>query len=297
MKFVVTGATGMIGYALVNQIKKEGHEVVALVHSSSKRISVIPNGVETVSCGLDEYGNYEPDFKADVFVHLAWGKTDPNSRDNKSAQEANVQYTVDAVKLANKMGCKVFVGAGSQAEYGVKSEPLTCNTLADPQSEYGKAKLKAGVLAKAECDKYGIRFNWCRILSVYGIGDNSTTLISYIINSFSKGESPVLTKCEQIWDYVYSEDCANAVYLIALRGVNGKIYPIASGNSRKLSEFVNDIACEMNFTGKIGFGEKEYYPHQPMFLCADISELTSDTGFTPKVSFKDGIKYILSGRN
>jgi UDP-glucose 4-epimerase len=40
------------------------------------------------------------------------------------------------------------------------------------------------------------------------------------------------------------------------------------------------------------FGKKEYYPHQPMYLCADISELTNDTGWKPEVSFDEGIKKI-----
>ena len=33
-------------------------------------------------------------------------------------QLQNIQYTLDAVRLAKRLGCKVFVGAGSQAEYG-----------------------------------------------------------------------------------------------------------------------------------------------------------------------------------
>ena len=44
----------------------------------------------------------------------------------------------------------------------------------------------------------------------------------------------------------------------------------------------------------LGFGKKEYYPHQPMYLVADISELTADTGWKPQVSFVDGIKAILA---
>ena len=40
----------------------------------------------------------------------------------------------------------------------------------------------------------------------------------------------------------------------------------------------------------IGFGEVDYYPGQVMYLCADISELTEDTGFVPEYSFEEGIK-------
>ena len=40
----------------------------------------------------------------------------------------------------------------------------------------------------------------------------------------------------------------------------------------------------------IGFGEVDYYPGQVMYLCADISALTEDTGFVPEYDFETGIK-------
>jgi nucleoside-diphosphate-sugar epimerase len=42
------------------------------------------------------------------------------------------------------------------------------------------------------------------------------------------------------------------------------------------------------------FGKKEYYPHQPMFLCADISELTADTGWKPEITLEEGIKRMIA---
>jgi nucleoside-diphosphate-sugar epimerase len=49
----------------------------------------------------------------------------------------------------------------------------------------------------------------------------------------------------------------------------------------------------INPAGVLQFGKKEYYPHQPMFLCADISALTADTGWKPEISFEEGIKRII----
>lgn len=293
MRYVITGATGMIGCALLNEIVKNGEEAVAIVNPESKRLDHIPENIKVVFCSLSDYKNFYPDFSADVFIHLAWAKTDYRSRDDKQTQESNVSYTLDAVDLAKRLGCKAFVGAGSQAEYGLKNEPLKGDMEAKPESEYGKAKLKACNLSRSLCASYKIKFNWCRILSVYGPMDNKTTLISYLIESFLKNQSPVLTKCEQMWDYLYSEDCARALYLTAKKGKDGKIYPIGSGKARQLKEYVLDIAEEIGYNGKVEFGGKDYYPHQPMFLCADIRELEKDVGFAPSVSFKEGIRNII----
>lgn len=296
MKFVVTGATGMIGRALINKILSAGDSVVALVNPLSGRLSSVPSGAEIIKADLSDYKDLNPAEKADCFIHLAWGKTDCFSRDNVSAQQKNIEYTLAAVRLAKRFGCKSFLGAGSQAEYGVKSVPLAPDTPTEPLSEYGKAKLAAGSAAKKLCADTGLRFNWVRILSVYGEGDSKTTLISYIIDCFLKGVPPVLTKCEQLWDYIYCEDCASAIYLAATRGKNGAIYPIGGGRCRPLKEYVLDAAKAAGYTGEIKFGEKDYYPHQPMFLCADISALTQDTGFTPQYTFKQGIEKVIKYR-
>ncbi len=44
---------------------------------------------------------------------------------------------------------------------------------------------------------------------------------------------------------------------------------------------------------ELRFGVKEYYPHQAMMLCADISELTADTGFVPEYTFEKGIAKVV----
>jgi len=290
MKFVVTGATGAIGRALINTIVSRGDEAIILINPLSKRATGFPVGVKIYKASLSEYENFTPDFKADYFIHLAWGKTDVFSRDDVSAQQKNVDYTLSAVRLAKRLGCKAFVGAGSQAECGAISRPITCNTEANPLSEYGKAKNAARMAAKKLCADMGIRFNWARILSVYGEGDTPNSLISYIISCFISGREPVLTECAQTWDYIYSSDCALAMYLIAKNGAEGKTYPIGSGKSRILKEYVISAAKSAGYSGNIGFGKKEYYPHQPMYLCADISELSKDTGFVPEYTFEEGIE-------
>jgi len=59
-----------------------------------------------------------------------------------------------------------------------------------------------------------------------------------------------------------------------------------------LSEYLEVIRELIAPNTVLQFGKKEYYPHQPMYLCADISELTNDTGWKPEVSFEDGIRKI-----
>ena len=291
---IITGATGCVGSALVREALKQGLFVTCIIRKGSSRLANLPtdNRIRIVECNLSDYNMLELEGEYNAFFHLAWEKTFGTSRDDAEVQVRNIQYTLDACHLAKRCGCKVFVGAGSQAEYGVQKEKLTSMLPVSPESGYGIAKYAAGRLSAMLCKRLNISHNWVRILSIYGPYDGENTLISYVIRELKEGRSPQLTKCDQIWDYLYADDAADALLAIAKRGMDGKVYPLGSGTGRKLYEYIEDIKSLINPEISIGYGAKAYYPHQPMNLVADISELTADTGWQPIHSFKDGLQLI-----
>ena len=292
---IVTGATGCVGSAVVRRALANGINVTCILHQGSKRQSNLPNDkrLKIVECNLSNYHSMELDGKYDAFIHLAWDKTFGASRDDAEVQARNIQYTMDAVQLAHRCGCSVFVGAGSQAEYGIQSVDLTPELPVKPESGYGIAKYAAGKLSAMLCKSLGMRQCWVRILSVYGPNDGENSLISYLIREFKAGNSPQLTKCEQMWDYLYADDAADAILAVAEKGDDGKAYPLGSGKGRRLSDYVEDIRMAVNSAVEARYGSKEYYPHQPMHLVADICELTKDTGWSPIYKFENCIKKII----
>lgn len=292
---IVTGATGAVGCAVVRRALAKGIRVTCIVHQGSKRIGNLPqdDNLKIVECNLSDYNNLQMEGQYGAFIHLSWEKTFGASRDDAEVQTRNIQYTLDAVQLAHRCGCTVFVGAGSQAEYGVQSVDLTPELPVKPESGYGIAKYASGKLSAMLCKSLGMRQCWVRILSVYGPNDGENSLISYLIREFKAGNSPQLTKCEQMWDYLYADDAGEAILAVAEKGVDGKAYPLGSGNGRRLSDYVNNIREVINPDVQVLFGAKDYYPHQPMHLVADITELTKDTGWLPQSSFQEGIKNIV----
>jgi len=293
-KIVITGATGMIGSAITRCALDQGMDVLCIIRKDTSRFDNLPKSeqLKIVYADISEYAQLDIQGSYDVFYHIAWEKTSGASRDDVDTQVNNIQYTLNTVHLAKRLGCKKFIGAGSQAEYGIVTEPLKPDTHVNPLSGYGIAKYTAGKLSRLLCTQLGLQFNWVRILSVYGPHDGVNTLIMYAINELRAGHSPEFTKCEQIWDYLYCDDAARAFLAIGEKGVDGKTYPLGSGNKKKLSEYLEIIKEIISPNTVLQFGRKEYYPHQPMYLCADISELTNDTGWKPEVPFDEGIKLI-----
>lgn len=294
-KIIITGATGCVGSAIVRRALAQSMEVTCIVHEGSKRLSNLPQDerVKIVECNLSNYSSLQISGEHDAFIHMAWEKTFGASRDDAELQMRNIQYTLYACHLAKRSGCRVFVGAGSQAEYGIQSVDLTPDLPVNPESGYGIAKYAAGKLSAMLCKNLNMRQNWVRILSVYGPNDGENTLISYVIRELKAGRSPELTKCEQIWDYLYADDAGDAILAIAEKGVDGKVYPLGSGKGRRLSDYIEDIRKIVNPAIEIKYGVKEYYPHQPMYLVAEINELCRDTGWKLNYQFDGGLKNIL----
>ena len=291
---IVTGSTGAIGHALCSRLLAEGVRVVAVCRPRSARADTLPwsGDLVRVDCELSELSSL-PELVpggADAFFHLAWSHTTGAGRNDMEAQVRNIQYTLDACRAAGALGCKVFVGAGSQAEYGRADGPLRPDTPCFPENGYGMAKLCAGQMSRAECRGLGIDHVWPRILSVYGPHDGENAMIPQVIRQLLHGEKPALTAGEQLWDYLYADDAAEALYRMALSGRDGAIYPLGSGVARPLREYVEELRDAIDPSLPLGFGLVPYGAQQVMCLEADGGALRADTGFTPTTSFDIGIR-------
>ncbi|MGN0470462.1 MAG: NAD-dependent epimerase/dehydratase family protein [Acutalibacteraceae bacterium] len=298
---IITGATGSVGTALINELINHNVEVLVFCREGSARNINIPTNhlVKKVFCNLEQLAEIQNDTGTayDVFYHFAWSGTTGSARNDMYLQNLNIKYSLDAVGAAKRFGCKKFIGAGSQAEYGRFEGVLKSDTPSFPENGYGMAKLCAGQMTRELCHELNMAFNWVRILSVYGPNDGSQSMVMSAINKLKNGGTPEFTKGEQMWDYLYSGDAANAFRRIGECGVDGKIYVLGSGVARPLKEYIEEIKNIVSPDSKLGIGAIPYPERQVMWLQADISELRKDTGFEPVVEFKDGITRIFKGDN
>ena len=292
---VVTGPTGAIGIALCEKLLRENVTVYAVCRPGSSRIKNLPKAaaLHVVECDAKELATLPQKMEGvsvDAFFHFAWAHTIGQGRNDMPAQIENIQSTIDAVRAAKALGCQVFLGAGSQAEYGRVEGLLKSDTPAFPENGYGMAKLCAGQMSRVEAKALDLDHVWVRILSVYGPHDGPMTMISGTIRKLLAGERPALTAGIQRWDYLYAGDAADAFYLAACHGRNGAVYPLGSGQAMPLKDYIIQMRDAIDPALPLGLGEVPYGPLQVMHLQADISALQADTGFVPKTPFAEGIR-------
>ena len=289
---VVTGATGAVGSALVRALLERGSEVAVLCRPDSTRLHQLPQhpALQLVPADLTQLTDVPLEGTWDAFFHLAWMGTTGAARNDTKLQVANIRGALDAVELAAKLHCKIFVGVGSQAEYGRVEGCLRPETPAFPETGYGIAKLSAGQLTRLACSQKGLAHIWARVLSVYGPGDGAQSLVSSVLSALLKKEEPECTAGEQLWDYLYSEDAAQALLCMAQRGADGAVYPLGSGEAHPLRDYILAMRDAVDPALSVGLGKRPYPPGQVMYLCADLTALTRDTGFVPATPFAEGIK-------
>lgn len=96
-----------------------------------------------------------------------------------------------------------------------------------------------------------------------------------------------------MWDYLYSDDAANAFFLTALYGRNEMIYPLGRGVVQPLRVYAEILRNAIDPSLPLGIGNIPYGPLQVMHLQADISALHADTGFVPHIEFAQGIEQTI----
>lgn len=294
---IITGATGEIGLALVDELLEQNKNVTVIARPKSKRISRLPQNrnLNIIECELENLLELShPSGLSehyDVLYHLGWDYS--REHNNVDKHLLNIGYTLKAVEVAVQFGCSCFVGAGSQAEYGCVDEKIDETTSCCPETAYGIAKLCAEQMSRLFCEQKGIRYIWPRIFSVYGPGDAESTMVMSVIRQLLAGKIPPLTKGEQMWDFLYTSDCARALWLLGEKETCEGVYCIGSGMTKPLRSYIEELRDNIDSKLSLGFGEIPYSERQVMNLSVSIDKLVKDTGFQPEVKFAAGIRQTI----
>jgi nucleoside-diphosphate-sugar epimerase len=288
MRCLVTGASGHLGSHLTELLVREGAEVTVLCREESDlwRLKDVLDRVRVLRrARAAEIKRAAPE----AVFHLAWQGVAGDAHDAPEQLTVNVAATLELCQIVVESGCRVFVGLGSQAEYGPHDAVLTEETLARPATAYGVAKLCAGVMTAKLCELAGVRHAWLRLLATYGPKDDERHLIPAVIRSLLKGERPRLTAGEQLWDYLYVEDAARAVLGVAANTGARGVFNLGSGRAATVRSIVERLRDLIDPSAEPGFGEVPYAPGQLMRLETSIERLRRATGWEPRVGLDEGL--------
>lgn len=299
-KVVITGATSMIGTALIQYLISQGIEVLAISRRMTDELTEFEKTgkCKVAICDLEEISLFRTisldgkvlyDNDYDAFIHLAWAGTFGVARQHEDLQIQSIQYTLDCAKLAHRLGCHTFLGVGSQAEYGRVDGVIKYDTPTNPDTPYGIAKLAACRMSRHYAQSMGMKHVWVRIFSVYGPHDNPKTMIMSSIANLLDGKPMSYTEATQMWNYLYVEDAARGIALACDKGKDGEVYCIAFHQNYPLKDYILCLRETINEKAEIEFGKVPCNGSKPIELFVDTAREIKELGFYPDYTFYGGL--------
>ena len=314
---LVTGGAGFIGSHLVRRLlqKYPNTQILnldALTYAGNldnlKDCEAAPN-YRFVKGDINDFTMLQELFKTkdfDAVVHLAAESHVDNSIKNPFAfAQTNIQGTLNLLEAArqhwgNHSKDHRFYHISTDEVFGSLGQEgqFTEATPYDPRSPYSASKAASDHLVRAYFHTYGLPVVLSNCSNNYGPSQHTEKLIPLMIqNIINQKPLPVYGKGENIRDWLYVEDHAEAIDLILHQGKPGETYAIGGNNEQKnmdivyqLIEITDRILDRPEGTSKdlVRF-VTDRLGHDFRYAI-DASKIKRELGWESKTPFKEGLE-------
>lgn len=321
-KILITGASGFIGSTAVDMALEQGYDVWAGIRASSSRkylqderirfIDLNYRDKEKLTAQLKDF--YRENGTFDAIVHIAGLTKARNKSDFYDVNYQHVKNFVDSL-VETKSIPDSFVFMSTLGAIGLGDEknytPLPCDAKPNPNTEYGKSKLKAENYIKS-IDNFP--YVILRPTGVYGPRDKDYLIL---MRAVKNGLNVGAGFRKQILTFIYVDDLVRIIFDCIDKQIFRKEYNVSDGDIYTDSEFncIGQKALQKNRVIRLKvplclvkpaawISEKLFAMHgksttfnsdkykimkQRNWAC-DITPLKNDLDFAPKYRLKEGVE-------
>ncbi|WP_165073670.1 NAD-dependent epimerase/dehydratase family protein [Paludisphaera rhizosphaerae] len=292
--WLITGAGGWLGGHVLESLEPTLAPDDRLVVLGRNRPSALPRG-QFVSADLhdnDGLNRVVREVAPDFVLHLA-GKTPPAVDDE--LYETNVRGTERLLEaLRDLAGPTRVVVVGSAAELG-PIQPADLPVVEDqpcrPTQAYGRSKLAATTLALRNWGE--LRIVVGRVFNLIGPGTPSSLAFGRFATQLAAAKDHWVEiqagRLDSRRDFVDVRDAARALIALAERGRQGRVYNVASGRSYTIQDGLDRLVSLSGRTAQVAFDAGAQRAGEPDDTRADISRITAEVGWEPKIPFERSI--------
>ena len=287
MATLLIGGNGLVGTRLVQHLVNMGEQVISY-SAHPPRVPV--EGVIYIQGDVTEYGTINQvlnRYKVDRIIHNTAVSHPKLFLDNPyKIYRINVVGTLTALEAARNYNISRFIYISSGAVYGnVHLDLVSENVPIHGESPYGASKVACEELVR----NYGLDSASLRVGFVYGPGRKFECPIHMILDDcIHKKEVRWEHGIDQVMDYIYIDDCVDAIATIALaQQLPHREYNIGGGENVPYSRVINCVQKLYPDTPiQIGPGDLGY----DNLGALDMSRSLNDFNWKPHVTIEEGIQ-------
>ncbi len=307
MKVLVTGGTGFIGSFVVEELLRNGFEVVVVANGRQ-----FPSYFDEIRDKLvfhqADFGDSDSLNKClpgcNAVVHLAWTSVPKPTRGATGYEfTSNIISSINLIEkcLDHNIQTFIFISSGGTV-YGIpKKIPIPESHELNPISNYGLSKLTMEKLLHLYHHSQGMNYSIMRVSNAYGERQNflrpQGVIGIWIKNIIQKGEVEVWGDGSVVRDYVYVKDVAVAIVEALRQNRCDAIYNIGGGKGYSLNDILYEIRKVIDIPFEVIYKQTRIFDVPTNIL--DISHAKENLGFNPSTNLNEGIikirDYILSG--
>ena len=298
IRLLITGGTGLVGSALVEEFSKDSnYEVLSPPRSELDLLNK-----ENV---LDYLRHHSPD--GAIMAAAKVGGIQANKEDPVDFLSLNLEMQNNFLSAAYKSQVNRLVFLGSSCIYPkfaatpIKEESLLTGPLEPTNEAYAIAKISGVKLIQSYARQHGM--NWTSVMptNVYGDKDNfendDSHVMPALIRRFLEAQK---TQADQatVWgtgkplrEFIHAEDLARAIKLVYEKFEEPGPLNIGSGQELSIEELAKTISSAIGFSGEIVFDESK--PDGTPRKNLDWSRI-KELGFTPQIPLESGIKNVIA---
>lgn len=316
MKILVTGGAGFIGSAVVRQAIRDGHQVVnvdALTYAAClENLNTVEGETgyafeKADICDAVEMRRIFKQHAPDAVMHLAAESHVDRSIDGPQAfMQTNIMGTFTLLQAALEYWAaagrsesfrfhhvstdEVYGSLGAEGQF-VETTPY------DPNSPYSASKAASDHLVRAWGETYGLPYVLTNCSNNYGPYHFPEKLIPVVILNALAGKTiPVYGKGDNVRDWLYVEDHADALLTVLHEGITARTYNIGGENEAQNIEIVQMICGlldelrpkDNSYAEQITFVADR--PGHDLRYAIDPERIRTELGWRPSVTLEQGLR-------
>jgi nucleoside-diphosphate-sugar epimerase len=286
-RVLVTGASGFIGQGTLAPLLAAGFEVHAVTargRDGDALAGVRWERADLLSpSGADELmRRVEPTH----LLHLAW-YAEPGAFWESVENLRWLEASLRVFRAFAERGGQRAVFAGSCAEYAWADRVhcIESETPCRPATLYGTTKHALRLVAERYAENVGVSLAWGRVFFVFGPREHQSRLAGSVARSLVLGRPAPLSHGNQVRDFLYSEDLADAFVALLRSEVEGPVN-LASGTPVRIRELAEALAGAAQRPDLLRFGELTAPSGEPLALSAAVGRLRDEVEWAPQATLE-----------